>query len=250
MYFCKKLWAMLVMIAILVFGSVITTSASTPDGYFDAIDGNTPSISGWGWDSSRPSISVLVQISVKNQDTGEVIAHFSPVADTYRSDLSASGIGNAVHGFSVEMDWEALPVGNYIIEGSVEGKAFANTQTYTKKQSAGPGIEQAEAEEAAVPEESVVLLGVFRTTGYCPCYECSEGWGRKTSTGATARSGHTIAVDPRVIPYGSQIMIDGVIYTAEDRGGAVKGQHIDIFFDTHAETLKHGSRMQEVYLVK
>lgn len=92
-------------------------------------------------------------------------------------------------------------------------------------------------------------LGVFRTTGYCPCYQCSEGWGRSTSTGAIAKSGHTIAVDPRVIPYGTRLMINGVVYTAEDRGGGVKGNHIDIFFDNHAQTRQHGSRNLEVFLV-
>ncbi len=92
-------------------------------------------------------------------------------------------------------------------------------------------------------------LGIFRTTGYCPCYQCSEGWGRSTSTGAIAKSSHTIAVDPRVIPYGTKLMINGVVYTAEDRGGGVKGNHIDIFFDNHAQTRQHGSRQQEVFLV-
>ena len=45
-------------------------------------------------------------------------------------------------------------------------------------------------------------------------------------------------------------MIGGVIYTAEDRGGGVKGNHIDIFYDTHAQTRQHGSFMQEVFLVQ
>ena len=59
----------------------------------------------------------------------------------------------------------------------------------------------------------------------------------------------TIAVDPRVIPYGSKVMIGGVIYTAEDRGGGVKGNHVDIFFDTHSQTRQHGKQTQEVFLV-
>ena len=65
-----------------------------------------------------------------------------------------------------------------------------------------------------------------------------------------ATAGHTIAVDPRVIPYGSKVMINGVVYTAEDRGGAVRGNHIDIFFNTHAETRQHGTQSAEVYLVQ
>ena len=53
-----------------------------------------------------------------------------------------------------------------------------------------------------------------------------------------------------MIPFGSKVMINGVEYTAEDRGGGVKGNHIDIFFNTHGETLLHGTQSAEVYLVQ
>lgn len=110
-------------------------------------------------------------------------------------------------------------------------------------------LEETVSDEDSHTHNGLQSLGIFRTTGYCPCYRCSEGWGRRTSTGATATSSHTVAVDPRVIPYGTKLMIEGVIYTAEDRGGGVKGNHIDIFFDSHTQTRQHGSRQQEVFLV-
>ena len=44
-------------------------------------------------------------------------------------------------------------------------------------------------------------------------------------------------------------MSGNVIYTAEDRGGGVKGNHVDIFFDTHSQTRQHGKQTQEVFLV-
>ena len=92
-------------------------------------------------------------------------------------------------------------------------------------------------------------LGTFKLTGYCPCYSCSEGWGRNTSTGAIASAKHTIAVDPKVIPYGSKVLINGIVYTAEDRGGGVRGNHIDVFYDTHQETKVQGTQYQEVFLI-
>ena len=103
--------------------------------------------------------------------------------------------------------------------------------------------------EAAENVEEPVSLGVFKTTGYCPCRSCSAGWGRNTCTGAVASSQHTIAVDPRVIPYGTRVMINGVVYIAEDKGGGVKGHHIDIFYDTHAESKNHGIQNVEVFLL-
>ena len=48
-----------------------------------------------------------------------------------------------------------------------------------------------------------------------------------------AKAGRTVAVDPRVIPLGIRLLIDGQEYIAEDVGGAVKNNHIDIFFDSH-----------------
>lgn len=88
----------------------------------------------------------------------------------------------------------------------------------------------------------------FKLTAYCPCVECSGGYGRHTSTGARARSNHTIAVDPDVIPYGTSVEIDGKSYVAEDCGGGVKGNHIDIFFDTHAEVETFGLRHKNVQI--
>ena len=90
-------------------------------------------------------------------------------------------------------------------------------------------------------------MGTFTATAYCPCYECSEGWGDSTSTGAKAKEGRTIAVDPSVIPYGTTVVINGKEYVAEDCGGAIKGKKIDMYFDSHEETLEWGKQQIEVF---
>ena len=58
-----------------------------------------------------------------------------------------------------------------------------------------------------------------------------DEFGSMTSTGVTASEGRTIAVDPELIPYGSEVMIDGHTYIAEDCGSAVKGKVIDIYVE-------------------
>ena len=68
-------------------------------------------------------------------------------------------------------------------------------------------------------------LGEFKLTAYCPCAKCCGKTDGITATGTLAAEGRTIAVDPRVIPYGSSVTIyfaDGTVhtYTAEDCGGA------------------------------
>ena len=87
---------------------------------------------------------------------------------------------------------------------------------------------------------------VFKTTAYCPCKECSGGYGNHTATGKIARSNHTIAVDPDVINYGTKVTIDGTTYPAEDCGAAVRGKHIDIYFNNHADVERYGVRYKKV----
>ena len=93
-----------------------------------------------------------------------------------------------------------------------------------------------------------ITMGKFKLTAYCPCHECSEGWGRKTHSGAYAQSDHTVAADLSVLNLGDWITINGKPYKVEDSGGGVVGDHIDVFFDTHEEVEEFGVRYGNVNL--
>ena len=71
-------------------------------------------------------------------------------------------------------------------------------------------------------------LGQFTITYYWPG---EDRYGKLTSTGAIAKEGKTIAVDPSIIPYGSIIKINGNEYIAQDCGGVIKGNKIDVFVE-------------------
>ena len=90
-------------------------------------------------------------------------------------------------------------------------------------------------------------LGRFLLTGYCPCVICCGKTNGITASGALATSNHTIAADRRYA-FGTKMVIFGQVYTVEDRGGAINGNHIDIFFNTHEEALQFGKRYGDVYL--
>ena len=64
------------------------------------------------------------------------------------------------------------------------------------------------------------------------------------------QAGRTIAVDPRVIPLGSKVRMNGKEYIAEDTGGAIKDKRIDLFVGSHSETMKFGKKLIEVYVEK
>ena len=97
-------------------------------------------------------------------------------------------------------------------------------------------------------------LGEFTLTGYCPCAICCGKWSNPsnpiTSSGVTAVAGRTIAADTSRYPFGTKLMINGQIYTVEDVGGAIKGNHIDIFFNSHEEALAFGKQYSSVYFVQ
>lgn len=95
-----------------------------------------------------------------------------------------------------------------------------------------------------------VSLGQFKLTFYCGCVSCSEQWGKQTATGTTCVEGRTIAVDPRVIPYGTRVHIDGFgDFVAEDCGGAIKGNHIDIYLEDHARCNSLGVKYANVTIL-
>jgi 3D (Asp-Asp-Asp) domain-containing protein len=130
----------------------------------------------------------------------------------------------------------------------VLGNLTSETQNELQTQTGSPKEEIQESEIPREEEAQLVSLGEFRITAYCPCKECSGKWGTKTSTGATATAGRTVAVDPDVIPYGTELVIDGRTYIAEDCGSAIKNNSIDIYFDEHSETVQHGVQYKEVFI--
>lgn len=111
----------------------------------------------------------------------------------------------------------------------------ATVETTTPDTSSGVLQSYLPSTDLSADAASGTNLGTFKLTFYCGCTICSEQWGKQTATGTTCVEGRTIAVDPRVIPYGTRVHIDGFgDFVAEDCGGAIKGNHIDIYMEDHA----------------
>lgn len=95
-------------------------------------------------------------------------------------------------------------------------------------------------------------LGVFRVTGYSdsPLLNGTDGRGI-TKSGARTRWG-CVAVDPRVIPLGTHLLIEGyegTVFTALDTGGGINGRWIDIWFPTDWDALQHGLQELSIAIV-
>lgn len=87
-------------------------------------------------------------------------------------------------------------------------------------------------------------VGECTITHYCNCTECCGKNDGITATGTVATMGRTVSVDPDVIPLGSEVLINGNVYIAEDAG--VHGNVIDVYIESHEQALAMGVYKTEV----
>ena len=89
---------------------------------------------------------------------------------------------------------------------------------------------------------------VYKITAYCPCSKCCGKTTGRTASGTKATAGRTVAASSK-FAFGTKLNIGGHVYTVEDRGGAINGNKIDIFVNSHAEALAWGVRYLNVNVV-
>ena len=95
-------------------------------------------------------------------------------------------------------------------------------------------------------------IDIFELTGYAPFDDpvglCSDGNPESTATGTRPTEGRTIAVDPKVIPLGSRVWIEGLGWRiAEDTGGAIRGNKIDVMYASRGDALRNNREAIVVY---
>ena len=96
----------------------------------------------------------------------------------------------------------------------------------------------------------------MEVTAYCPCPKCcGENAQGITASGhdVSYNNSHFVAADTEVLPFGTKLVIPG--YTGApveviDRGGAIKGNKLDVFFPTHEEALQWGRQFLDVTVVE
>lgn len=91
------------------------------------------------------------------------------------------------------------------------------------------------------------FLGSFKLTAYCSCPICCGPWsGGPTASGKMPTEDHTVAMAG--LPFGTQLIINGEVYTVEDRGTPYG--HVDIYMNDHQQALQFGVQYADVYLKK
>ena len=96
------------------------------------------------------------------------------------------------------------------------------------------------------PDRSLTFL----VTAYCPCRICCNKADGITATSVKAKAGRTVAADPRLIPLGTKLKVEGMgIMVAEDAGGAIGGRRLDVFFSSHRAARIFGRRWLRVWIL-
>lgn len=116
-----------------------------------------------------------------------------------------------------------------------------------------PSVAIARNESTTQPEEWIDAVA----TAYCPCEICCGKWALNrpdgivyTASGAIAEEGVTIAADWSVYSPGTILYIEGIgERTVQDRGGAISGQKIDVFFNNHEDALHFGRQEVRIKVI-
>ena len=90
---------------------------------------------------------------------------------------------------------------------------------------------------------------IFKVTAYCSCAKCCGKTTGRTAAGTQATAGHTVAASGQ-FAFGTKLIINGQQYTVEDRGGAIQGNRIDIYMNSHAEAVAWGVRYLPVQVAQ
>lgn len=129
-----------------------------------------------------------------------------------------------------------------------ETKAEIETQPQPEGETKPTEEPESESESESESEPELKSLGRFKLTAYCACSKCCGKSDGITASGTKAKQGRTIAVDPKLIPYGTKVVINGRTYVAEDCGGSIKQNRIDVFFNSHKDALNFGIQHAEVFI--
>lgn len=155
-------------------------------------------------------------------------------------------------------------VGEIVVEEAVDEIVETGTGTAVPTTATGAAATAGTSQRSTTANGSTSTGNTVRTSGggtlsYSKVLSmeatayCDNGY---TASGTAARVG-AVAVDPSVIPLGSKLYItssDGSswIYgtaVAEDTGGAIKGNRVDLYFNTEAECNAFGRRQALVYIL-
>ena len=138
-----------------------------------------------------------------------------------------------------EVEIERTVISEVVVQEPVEKIVQVNKKTTSRS-----------ASTARTPSSTAVINGeTYKITAYCSCSKCCGKSTGMTASGTRATAGRTVAASSK-FAFGTKLNINGHIYTVEDRGGAISGNRIDIYVNSHSEALQWGVKYLPVSVVQ
>ena len=101
----------------------------------------------------------------------------------------------------------------------------------------------------ALTQTKVAYIGKYKITYYCACEQCCGKNDGITASGEKVQEGITVAADTSKLPFGTKIYIQGIGWrTVQDKGGAVKGNKLDIYISSHNDPMPYNVQSLDVWV--
>ena len=186
---------------------------------------------------------LLAESASKKQEVQALVSSTNDSIASYISQISASQAEAAA--LSAQISSAENSIYSLTQQAAAQQSQSQEEDTYTESSSSGSG--DSYNDESGSVESSGsgqgTYLGNFTLTAYCNCAQCCGTAGNLTASGTVPSAGRTVAMAG--VPFGTQLLINGNVYTVEDLGTPYG--HVDIFFGSHSEALSFGLQHADVY---
>ena len=186
---------------------------------------------------------LLAESASKKQEVQALVSSTNDSIASYISQISASQAEAAA--LSAQISSAENSIYSLTQQATAQQSQSQEEDTYTESSSSGSG--DSYNDESGSVESSGsgqgTYLGNFTLTAYCNCAQCCGTAGNLTASGTVPSAGRTVAMAG--VPFGTQLLINGNVYTVEFLGTPYG--HVDIFFGSHSEALSFGLQHADVY---
>lgn len=136
-----------------------------------------------------------------------------------------------------DLEIERTKISEEIVQEPVDKIIQVSSNTTSSRSSTTTRSSSSQTSSSTSSSSSVKI---YKVTAYCSCTKCcgshANGY---TASGTKAVAGRTVAASSN-LAYGTKLNINGKTYVVEDRGGAITGNRIDIYVNSHSEALAWG----------
>ena len=136
-----------------------------------------------------------------------------------------------------------------IKQNNIIDQAIEITNLNKSNQDLSSQLTSVQFDVEALKQNQVAYIGKYKITYYCACKQCCGKTNGITASGAKVQEGVTVAADTSKLPFGTNIYISGIGWrTVQDRGGAIKGNRLDIYISSHNDPMPYNVQNLDVWV--